>query len=98
MNTVTKASGGLRDTIMALYNNPFISKIIAIVVAIVVTFILLAISKIIATTIKNKITRNFVMKGNKQVENVSALIGDIIFYALAMLSLFVSFSIVGINV
>lgn len=98
MNTVTKATGGLRDTIMSLYNNPFVSKIIAIIIAIVVTFILLAISKIIATTIKNKITRNFVLKWNKQVENVSALIGDIIFYALAMLSLFVSFSIVGINV
>lgn len=98
MNTATKAAGGLRDTIMNIYNNPFVSKIIAIIIAIVVTFILLAISRIIATTIRNKITKNFVLKWNKQVENVSALIGDIIFYALAMLSLFVSFSIVGINV
>ncbi|MEI8092189.1 MAG: hypothetical protein WCG98_08630 [bacterium] len=52
----------MRDTIMALYNNPFVSKLIAIVAAIVVSFILLAISKIVATAIKNKITRNFILK------------------------------------
>lgn len=98
MNVATKTAGTLRDTLTALYNNPFVSKLIAIVVAIVLAFILLAVSRIVANAIRNKITKNFVLKWNKQVENVSALIGDIIFYALAMLSLFISFSIVGINV
>lgn len=98
MNTVAQTAESFRDVLIRIYENPFVSKLIAIILAIVVSFVLLAISRIIATAIRNKITRNFVLKGNKQVENVSALIGDIIFYALAMLSFFVSFSIVGINV
>lgn len=98
MHTVADTAESFRDIILRIYDNPFVSKIIAIIVAVVVSFLLLAVSRIIATAIRNKITRNFVLKGNKQVENVSALIGDIIFYALAMLSFFVSFSIVGINV
>ena len=81
-----------------MYENPFVSKIIAIVIAIVLSFILLSLSKILATYIKNKITKNFVLKGNKDVENVSSLLGDIIFYTLAMFSLFISFSVVGIQV
>ena len=83
---------------MKMYENPFVSKIIAIVLAIVLSFVLLSLSKLLATYIKNKITKNFVLKGNKDVENVSALLGDIIFYALAMFSLFIAFSIVGIQV
>jgi hypothetical protein len=81
-----------------MYENPFVSKIIAIILAIVLSFFLLSVSKILATYIKNKITKNFVLKGNKDVENVSALLGDVIFYTLAMFSLFISFSIVGIQV
>ena len=81
-----------------MYENPFVAKIIAIVIAIVLSFILLSASKILANYIRNKITKNFILKGNKGVENVSALMGDIIYYALAMFSLFISFSIVGIQV
>ncbi|MEI6118394.1 MAG: cytochrome c oxidase subunit II transmembrane domain-containing protein [bacterium] len=81
-----------------MYENPFISKIISIILAIIISFVLLALSKILAAYIKNKITKNFILKGNKDVENVSALLGDIIFYVLAMFSLFIAFSIVGIQV
>ena len=81
-----------------MYENPFVSKIISIVLAIFLSFILLSLSKILATYIKNKVTKNFVLKGNKDVENVSSLLGDFIFYAFAMFSLFISFSIVGIQV
>lgn len=88
----------LWDVLLRIYDNPFVGKIIAIVAAILVSFVLLSLSKILAVAIKNKITRNFVTKWNKEVENVSALIWDIIFYALAMFSFFISFSIVGINV
>lgn len=58
----------------------------------------MSLSKIIATYLKSKITKNFVVKGNKDVENVSALIGDIIFYVLVVFSLFIGFSIVGLQV
>ncbi len=92
------AQGTLLDTLARLYQNPFVSKIISIVWAILIAFALFAVSKIVATYIKNKITRSFVLKGNKEVENVSSLIGDIIFYALIMFSLYISFSIAGIDI
>ena len=102
MNTLWTAASTaketFRDFITRMYENPFVSKIIAIVLAIVLSFVLLSVSKILANYIKNKITKSFVLKWNKDVENVSALLGDIIFYALAMFSLFISFSIVGIQV
>ena len=102
MNTLwtvaSTAKETFRDFIVRMYQNPFISKVFSIILAIVLSFILLSLSKILATYVRDKITRNFVIKGNKDVENVSALLGDIIFYALGMFSLFVSFSIVGIQV
>lgn len=88
----------LWEVILRVYDNPFVWKIIAIVLAILVSFVLLSLSKVLAVSIRNKITKNFVTKWNKEIENVSALIWDIIFYALAMFSFFISFSIVGINV
>ncbi|MFA6256062.1 MAG: mechanosensitive ion channel domain-containing protein [Candidatus Absconditabacterales bacterium] len=102
MNTLGAAASTVKETfrdfLVRMYENPFVSKVIAIVVAIILSFVLLSLSKILAVYIKNKITKNFILKGNKEVENVSALIGDIIFYTLAMFSLFISFSIVGIQV
>ncbi len=96
--TATAAKETFFDFIVRMYENPFISKIISIILAIIISFVLLALSKILAAYIKNKITKNFILKGNKDVENVSALLGDIIFYVLAMFSLFIAFSIVGIQV
>jgi len=102
MNTLWTAATTVQETfrgfLIRMYENPFVSKLLAIIIAIVLSFILLSVSKILATYIKNKVTKNFVLKWNKDVENVSALLGDIIFYALAMFSLFISFSIVGIQV
>jgi len=102
MNTLgavaNEATETFRDILMRFYENPFVSKIILLIVAIVLSFVLMSLSKILALYLKKKITKNFVTKGNKDVENVSALIGDIIFYALAVLSLFTAFSIVGLKV
>lgn len=58
----------------------------------------MSISKIVANYLKAKITKNFIVKGNKDIDNVSALIGDIIFYTLTVLSIFIGFSIVGLKV
>lgn len=102
MNTLgavaTKTTETFRDILMKFYENPFVSKIILLIVAIILSFVLMSLSKILASYLKRKITRNFVTKGNKDIENVSALIGDIIFYTLAILSLFIAFSIVGLKV
>ena len=97
-STVSNAKESFLDMVVRLYQNPFVSKIISIILAIVIAFVLLALSRIIAGYIKNKITRGFILKGNKSIENVSSLIGDIIFYALAMFSFYISFSIVGIDI
>ena len=98
MNTLGQAAGAVtetfRDVIVRIYENPFVSKIILLIVAILLSFILMSLSKILAAYLKRKITKNFVTKGNKDIENVSALIGDIIFYTLAVLSLFIAFSVV----
>ncbi|MEI6672010.1 MAG: hypothetical protein WCL02_01240 [bacterium] len=42
--------------------------------AIVLSLVLMALSKIFATYLRSKITKNFITKGNKDIENVSALI------------------------
>lgn len=102
MNTLGQAAGAVtetfRDVLVRIYENPFVSKMILLIVAIVLSFILMSLSKILAAYLKRKITKNFIVKWNKDIENVSALIGDIIFYTLAVLSLFIAFSVVGLKV
>ena len=102
MNTLGQAAGNVtetfRDFLVRIYENPFVSKIVLLLVAIVLSFVFMSLSKILAAYLKRKITQNFVTKGSKDIENVSALIGDIIFYTLTVLSLFMAFSIVGLKV
>lgn len=102
MNTLStvaaSTTGTFWDLVMRIYQNPFVSKIVAVILAIVISLILMSLSKILAAYLKNKITKNFIVKGNKDIENVSALIGDIIFYVLVVFSLFIGFSIVGLQV
>lgn len=102
MNTLGTAATTVKETfremLLRIYDNPFVSKLIAVILAIVLSLLLMSISRMLAVYFKNKITRNFVVKGNKDIENVSALIGDIIFYVLVVFSLFIGFSIVGLQV
>jgi len=102
MNTLGQTAGnvteGFWDFIMRIYDYPFVSKIISVILAIILSLVLMSLSKIVAVYLKNKITKNFLTKGHKDIENVSALIGDIIFYVLLVFSLFIGFSIVGLQV
>jgi len=102
MNTLGTAATTVKETfremLLRIYDNPFVSKLIAVILAIVLSLLLMSISRMLAVYLKNKITRNFVVKGNKDIENVSALIGDIIFYVLVVFSLFIGFSIVWLQV
>lgn len=102
MNTLgqvaSKTTETFRGLIMRIYEYPFVAKIISVILAIVLSLVLMSLSKAIAVYLKNKITKNFIVKGNKDIENVSALIGDIIFYVLVVFSLFIGFSIVGLQV
>lgn len=102
MNTLTQtastATESFRDFLMRIYQNPFVSKLLSVILAIVLSLVLISLSKIVAVYIKNKVTKNFITKGHKDIENVSALIGDIIFYVLLVFSLFIGFSVVGLQV
>ena len=102
MNTLGQAAGNatesFRDFIVRIYEYPFVAKIVSVILAIVLSLILMSLSKVLAVYLKNKITKNFLTKGHKDIENVSALIGDIIFYVLLVFSLFIGFSIVGLQV
>ncbi len=102
MNTLGQAAWNVtesfRDFLIRIYENPFVSKIVLLILAIILSFIFMSLSKILAAYLKRKITQNFVTKWSKDIENVSALIGDIIFYTLTVLSLFMAFSIVGLKV
>ncbi len=81
-----------------MYENPFVSKLVSVILAIVLSLVLISLSKMLAVYLKTKITKNFITKGSKDIENVSALLGDIIFYALVVFSLFIGFSVVGLQV
>ena len=102
MNTLWSATSNttetFRELLMRIYENHFVSKIVAVILAIVLSLVLMSLSKILAVYLKNKITKNFIVKGNKDIENVSSLIGDIIFYVLVVFSLFIWFSVVGLQV
>lgn len=92
------ASGeGFLGLIIRLYDNPFVAKLISVIIAIAVAVLLLSLSKFVAVFIKNKITKNFVVTQGTDVQKAWELIGDVIFYAMAMFSLFIAFNIVGIN-
>jgi hypothetical protein len=53
-----------------LYDNPFVAKLIAVLIAIVVSFVLLSLSKMVALFIKNKIMDGFVIKDNEEARKV----------------------------
>ncbi len=59
-STVSKGAMGFREILIKFYDNPFVAKIISVILAIIVSFVLLSLSRILATIIKNKITKNFV--------------------------------------
>ncbi len=105
MNTINQAQNaannalpdGLLGILIKFYDNPFVSKLIDVLFAIAVAAVLLTLSRFVANAIKNRITSNFIVQEGDEVKKVASIIGDVIFYAMAMFSLFISFHIVGIQ-
>jgi hypothetical protein len=58
-NVINDPVGGTLDAIL---NNPYISKLIAVIVATVVGVLLIALSRIIANYIKKKVTESFIIQ------------------------------------
>lgn len=81
-----------------IYNNPFIQGLISLFVAIVLSLLLIFISRIISVFIRNKISKGFSSKDWVAVKKMWVLVGDIIFYAMAFLSIYISFTIAGIDI
>jgi len=102
VNTAQNVSQGALDTWLSLmqklYDNPFISWFIALLIAIFLSVILIIVSRIIAAIIKNRIAKTFVATQWENMKKMSVLIWDIVFYAMSFLSIYISFSVAGIDI
>ena len=64
----------------------------------IVIIIMLLISKIIAWIVKRNILKNNTMADNKHIDKIASLIWNIVFYIMALFSLFIWFQIMWFNV
>ncbi len=93
-NTINTAD----KTAWFLVNNPFVSKLLSVLLAIVVAWFLIRLSRIIANFISSKIKRGFNDKDPDSVNKIAQLSGDLIFYAMATFSVYLWFKIVWIDI
>jgi small-conductance mechanosensitive channel len=81
-----------------LMNNPFTAFLIKLFIASIVVIFLLLISKWIASTVRKKVVHRITLEDEDYVVKIWKLIEDIIFYSLAIFSLFLGAEIVGLDV
>lgn len=86
------------DLFWQFVDNPFVNKLIQVLVAIIVVGVLVSFSKIIAVFIKNRISKNFILQEGEEVRKIGTLVGDVVFYAMTMFSLYLGFKIVGFDI
>jgi len=102
VNTAQNVWQGALDTSLSLmqklYDNPFISGFISLLLAIFLSVILIIFSRIVAAIIKNRIAKTFVATQWENMKKMSVLIWDIVFYAMSFLSIYISFSVAGIDI
>ena len=79
-------------------NNPFTAFLIKLFIAIVIVVFLLILSKGIASTVRKKIINRITLQDEEYVIKIWKLIEDIIFYTLAIFSLFLGAEIVWLDV
>lgn len=91
VNTANKTAGFLVD-------NPFVSKLISVLLAIVVAGFLIRLSRLIANFISSKIKNSFNNKDSDSVSKIGQLVGDLVFYAMATFSIYLGFKIVWIDI
>ncbi len=76
-----------------VFDNPFISFTLKILLAVVVVWLLMLVSKLIANFIKKRIIANAVIDDAEYVAKVWNLIWDVIFYTLATFDIIIWFEI-----
>jgi hypothetical protein len=81
-----------------LYNNPFVHGLISLLIALFLSIFLILISRIVASLIRNRISKSFVALHGENFKKMGVLIGDVVFYAMSFLSIYISFSVVGIEI
>ena len=79
-------------------NNPFVIFVWKLFLAIIVVWLLTAISKWIASTVRKKIIKNSILDDEDYIEKVGALVWDIVFYTLMTFSIFIWFEILWFDV
>jgi hypothetical protein len=55
-------------------------------------------SKILAIFVKNRIAKNFVVKDGVAPKKMAVLVGDLIFYVMSFLSIYIAFTLAGIDI
>lgn len=81
-----------------LYNNPFVQWLLGLLIAIFLSLILIFISKIVAVFIRNKISKNFWLKDAAGINKMWVLIGDVVFYCMSFISIYIAFTVAWINI
>lgn len=94
MNTQTATEPTLLQNFM---DSAIVSYGLKIFGAIVAIVILLMISKLIAGIVRRNVIKN-ADAGNKHIDKIGKLMGDITFYILVIFSFFIGFEMVGFNV
>ncbi|AHB41313.1 mechanosensitive ion channel MscS [candidate division SR1 bacterium RAAC1_SR1_1] len=81
-----------------IYENPYIHGFLALIFALALSFGLITISKILSIFVRNRITKNFAVKDGVAPKKMGILIGDLIFYLMSFLSIYIAFTIAGIDI
>jgi small-conductance mechanosensitive channel len=101
-NTAQNVWQGALDTwlslLQKLYDNPFVHGLISLLIALLLSVILIIISKIVAAIVRNRISKTFAATQGDSMKKMWVLIWDIVFYAMSFLSIYISFSVVGIDI
>lgn len=97
-NTVVQWAQQWISLLERIYDSPFVSKLIGLLIAIALSMILIFFSRIIAVFVRIRLSRLFVNKDGDWHKKMWVLIWDIVFYAMWFLSIYISFNVVWIDI
>ena len=81
-----------------IYDNPYIQWFLSLIFALLLSFWLITLSRILAIFVKNRIIKNFAVKDWVSPKKMAILVWDIVFYAMSFVSIYISFTIAGIDI
>ncbi len=84
--------------LQTIYDNPYVHGFISLMFALALSFWLIILSKILAIFVKNRIAKNFIVKDGVAPKKMAVLVGDLIFYIMSFLSIYIAFTIAGIDI